>query len=113
MLSSKKKSVIEDDDDDFDNILDDVLTQGEPEANKRPATAVAAGNFNSRKESLWSAGGPNARNNNAGSGLKYGAADNNDLDDLEDDDEDGLGLENRLSANKASSHQRSNDELLE
>ena len=92
------------------------MTRDEPSANKRPATAAPTGNFNTRKESLWSAGGPNARNNlPSGSGMKYGVGDNNDLDDLDDDDEDGLGsgLEKRLSANKASSHQRSNDELLE
>ena len=96
MLSSKKAA-----DDDFD-IVDDILDNltaekdMEPIGSRRPQTA--ANNFNNRKESLWSAGGPAARNqpNNMGTGSAYGAPLDDDLDGLGDDDDDdnalGIGL---------------------
>ena len=97
-VSSKRAGIV-DDDDILDNMLDDIAeAKGMDPVSKRPQTAAVSSNFNNRKESLWSAGGPNARGNyanNQGTGSKYGGVDLDDdldgLDDDEDDDEDMLG----------------------
>jgi len=106
MLGQKKDEI--DEDDILNNIIDDITNDNGLDefggGNNRPATT---GNFNNRKESLWSAAGPRNQTNNLGTGSKYGGNDlDDDLDDLEDDDEDafGSGLNKQFSANKASSH---------
>ena len=120
-LLSSKKPAADDDDDILDNILDDITAARgmDPIGStaKRPQTT---GNFNSRKESLWSAGPPKDA-----FGSKYGGNDleddlaglddefndNNDDDDDLDEDDDELGGGYGFSGNKASSHQRSNELL--
>lgn len=107
ILSSKNAM---DDDDILDNMLDDIAqAKGMDPVSKRPQTAAVNSNFNDRKESLWSAGGPNAgRPINQGTASKYGGMDlEDDLAGFGDDDEDemlGSGLNKMSSANKASSH---------
>lgn len=120
LLSSKKPA--DDDDDILDNILDDITAARgmDPIGStaKRPQTT---GNFNTRKESLWSAGPAKDA-----FGSKYGGNDleddlagldddddddnDNDNDDLDEDD-DVLGGGYGFSGHKASSHQRSNELL--
>ena len=70
---------------------------------KRPKTG--GGEFGSRKESLWSAGGGI---NNARAGSKI-----TQENDLDDDDELESALKNQFSVGKSSAHQISNDKLLE
>lgn len=95
LLSSKKKQP--DEDDLVDDILDNLTAEKEIEQvdQRRPKTAAGGGNFENKRESLWSAGGPNNRNGfgNVGTGSKYGA-DEDDDDDLDvfgdGDDDDAL-----------------------
>ena len=78
--------------------MDDLTREKgiDPIDNKRPNTAAPTNNFGSKRESLWSAGGPNNRNqvNNQGTGSKYGIDDDDDLDALGDDNDydDALGI---------------------
>lgn len=106
--NSKRKANDDDDFDIVDNILDEMTEAKGLDPLDHPGrprtTAASGGGFGNKRESLWSAAGPNngRPSNVVGTGSKYGAGD--DLDDLIDEGDDlGSGL--KLSAgNQASSH---------